>query len=435
MLKVFGFLLFLLILAVWIWLCTIVFKRLETDGFKGKTVLNNEMTLLVSYAGFFAFIYLLSGLWSLKLFFLFVASGQLAFVLSWLFNVLGGGESEKIVIRSLWAGKEWDFNNPRLNKVNRVFLRVVFLAYPIVAGILYFRHPWSSEILKLLIVKYSLLFLILSSYPALVVAGASLLSSENLDEDTRQRFFINMLVGILPSTPFIALAIWAFGAAHSGLPMDFPALSYTFSFTALLLMLAFFGVTVVLPYLAGIQRGRRRMITLLEIQRNYAAKLADILESPAAASYQGKLAALNDAVADDRRVLTESDKFIAAVEAANKRDPATISPGDQSLIDSLKQTRDLDPRFKFLDNTAEFQSELKELIEDLQQRSAATIETAAALWSKKFEQRKADLATEIQAASTRKPRMITILSTLATMILSAVFSEVGKAAWHIISSK
>jgi len=221
MLKILAFVVFLIAFVVWalgVAFCTL---KLQKDLLEGRSFWSGELTLLVTYVGFFGFIYLLSGFWSLRLVLLFFIAAQLGALIGYVLNVALGAQSEKSGMRALWAGKEIDIKFPRLTMVGQILSGLIFLSYPVVAGVLYFHHVWSSEALKILIVKYSLLLLILSGYPLFIAIMMSILASENLDEDTRQRFFINQLCGMIPTALFVALAIWAFGIGGPGLPFDF----------------------------------------------------------------------------------------------------------------------------------------------------------------------------------------------------------------------
>lgn len=432
MVKIIVFLVFLIAYALWAVGCFLITIKLQNDVLKGKSFLSGELMLLLTYAGFFGFIYLLSGLWSLRLLVLFLVAAHLGVLVAFLLNVALGAQSEKLGMHGLWAGKEIDIKFPRLSKAGQVLGGVIFFSYPVVAGILYFRHTWSSQALKILMVKSTLVLLILGGYTVFVTIIMSILASENLDEDTRHRYLINQFGGMIPNALFVALAIWAFGIGGPELPFDFAGARQTLSVRTLLLMFGFFAAFMLIPYVLGTLRAGRRKVTLLEKRRNYAAKVADILESPNGTLYVGKLNQLLDEISKTRAELINQDALLALADEI-ERNPDQISAEAKPLVNALEQTRDLDPRFKFLDDLSDLGKQVEETVSDLQRRVGTNTEEAAGKWGDKFEKRKAELCEEIKAARNHRPIVIALLATAVGLVASGFLGEVGKASWQIIS--
>src|ERR1035441_3551964 len=84
------------------------------------------------------------------------------------------------------------------------------ISYLIAAGIIHFRYPWGSPVLVAASVKYTLLCFI-GTYPLLLTTIIGIITSENLDEDTRQGVFISQMTAVIPTALYVALALWAFG--------------------------------------------------------------------------------------------------------------------------------------------------------------------------------------------------------------------------------
>lgn len=429
---VLTFLIFLVAYGLWAWGCNLALKKSIADLAAGKSFWSSELVLVASYSGFFCFLYLLSGFWNLRLVLIFFATAQLGSLLALLVNAFLGAQSEKTCMRSVWAGKEIDIKYPLMNTIGGPLMIIIFLAYPVVAGIVHFQHAWSSDVLKILIVKCSLLLLILGGYPLMMTVTIMMLVSENLDEDTRLRIFVNQLVGMIPTALLVAFAIWAFGIGGPGLPFDFAGVSGTVSVRALLLVLLFFAFSVVIPYFLGTLRAKRRKLALCRETRDYVSRLADILESPTGPLYVSKLTQLSKEVADERSKLIQADALLTlaeAIDAAPEQIPGEAKP----LVDALEKTRDLDPRFKFLDDLTKLGTKVQEITDDLQRRSGSDVEKVAKDWSTQVEKSKADLAEEIKAAESIKPPIAGLLGTMAMTIITAVLEEVGKASWQIIS--
>ena len=104
------------------------------------------------------------------------------------------------------------------------------------------------------------------------------------------------------------------------------------------------------------------------------------------------------------------------------------------LVDALGRTRDLDPRFKFLDSLTELTKDTVEVMADLEKREGKKVEEAAQRWSTKFEHRKAELDKRIEATNA-KPVVTAIIGAVAVTLVSAITSAVGQAAWQMISHR
>ena len=305
---------------------------------------------------------------------------------------------------------------------------VVTLAYVVAGGILHFRYPWNSPILHIAAVKYTLIFLIFGNYPAMMAEVAAMLASENLDENTRQQIFVNQLAGMIPTALFVALALWAFGAGGTDVPATFATISNTFSIRVTILMVGFFLLLFILPYVIGTQRASRKRMKLLESKRNLTGKLADLLESPVASKYAPGISQLRSEISVEWQALTNSSPVFAL-----ERDP---NPSDdtKTIAVAVKESKALDPRFVQADDLASFDAELTEIGDDLQAHTGDTVVAAAERWSKKYENRKAELSTKVSTTHDAKPLVTAALGMAASALVSSVLSGVGQAAWGAISS-
>jgi hypothetical protein len=281
-------------------------------------------------------------------------------------------------------------------------------------------------------VKYTLLCFI-GTYPLLLTTIIGIITSENLDEDTRQGVFISQMTAVIPTALYVALALWAFGVGGADLPVSFGNLSHSFSLRTTLILIAYFGGLVLLPYFIGTQRGKRKRLGLLHEKQEYMRTLADILESPAASRYVSKLTALRDQAAAEREALKQSHQLMLLDESATSS-PADFPEQATPLVKAYRLSRDLDPRSKFFDYLAQFENQLEEIISDLQARPPATMEDAAAKWSKLYERNNAQLAKEIKRTTGAAPLAGVALGTVATAIVSPILAGVGKAAWSWISA-
>jgi hypothetical protein len=426
--KLLFVLVFLCAVGLWMWGGSVLNKEVIRDVGKDSLFRNTE-TMLLSNAALFVFIYLLSGMWNLRLVMLFVVAGLLSIIMARVLKSLLGSEGDKIDSQVFATGGEVGMKLP---PAALAMLAVLLIAYLIAAGIIHFRYPWGSPVLVAASVKYTLLCFI-GTYPLLLTTIIGVITSENLDEDARQGFFISQMTAVIPTALYVALALWAFGVGGADLPVSFGNLSHSFSLRTTLILIAYFGGLVLLPYFIGTQRGKRKRLGLLHEKQEYMRTLADILESPAASRYVSKLTALRDQAAAEREALKQSHQLMLLDESATSS-PADFPEQATPLVKAYRLSRDLDPRSKFFDYLAQFENQLEEIISDLQARPPATMEDAAAKWSKLYERNNAQLAKEIKRTTGAAPLAGVALGTVATAIVSPILAGVGKAAWSWISA-
>lgn len=430
--KLLFFLMFLCAIGLWMWGGNALNKRISRDIGKDSLFWKTETATLLSNAGLFVFIYLLCGMWNLGLVILFVVAGQLSIIMALVLNSMLGSQGEKFTSRVFAGGGELGMKYPKFSRFALAMLVVLLIAYLIAAGIIHFRYPWESPVLVAASVKYTLLFFI-GSYPLLFTEVIATITSENLDEDTRQGVFISQMTAVIPIALYAALALWAFGVGGADLPVSFGNLSHSFSLRITLILIAYVGGLVLLPYFIGTQRGKRKRLGLLHEKQEYMRTLADILESPAASRYVSKLTALRDQAAAERETVKQNHQLMLLDESATSS-PADFSEQATPLVKAYRLSRDLDPRSKFFDYLAQFENQLEEIISDLQARPPATMEDAAAKWSKLYERNNAQLAKEIKRTTSAAPLVTVAVGTVATAIVSPILAGVGKAAWSWISA-
>jgi hypothetical protein len=336
-------------------------------------------------------------------------------------------------LRGLWAGGEIGIKHPVAIPVIVLLSGALTLCYPIVGGIVFFRHPWASQMLQIAVVKYSLLFLGLNGQLMLMAVTWSILSSEDIDDDTRQRIFINQIGGLIPTAIFAALAFWAFGLGGTPLTLDFiGAPEGTLSLQTLLLLLVFFGVTVLVPYLVGTQRARIKNLDFLKKVRGYVTEIAEILAVPTGSLYVVRLTALRDKIVSSGNQLVNSDPLLLC-ELSGRQNPEQVPADKKDMLDAIGKSRDLDVRFRFLEELKLLENELEGIVADLQKRDAATIEVAAEHWSKTYQNRKAERDKTIETTASKKPFVTATVGSMVMLIVSGVLSEVGKFAWQLIA--
>jgi hypothetical protein len=210
-------------------------------------------------------------------------------------------------------------------------------------------------------------------------------------------------------------------------------LSHSFSLKITLIIVAYFACLILIPYFIGTQRGKRKRLALLHERQEYVRTLADVLETPGGLRYIPKLTALRDQIAAEGETVKQSHKLMLLDEWQTKS-PSDFPEQTAPLVEAFRHSRDLDPRSKFCDFLSKFDSELQEIIDDLQARPPETLEDAAAKWSKTYETRHTQLGEEIKGATSAAPFVTVAVGTIATAIVSPILAGVGKSAWAWISA-
>ena len=429
MFKALIFVAFLIASVLWFLASFFVLAKNGGDLVEDRLFWPNQRMLLLSNIPFFLFVYLLSGFWSTRLFVLYFVAGEVGVISSFLLSALLGGEGQGFGPRVVWAGKELEMEYPVISKVLQGLALASLLAYFVVASVFYFRHPWGSRELSIPIIKYSLLLLIFVPYPTVLVPVMSMLSSDNLDEETRQHIFINQLGGMVPMVLFVAMVLWAFGVGTgvNAVPLAFPVFSQTLSLRVLLILAAVFAAAILFPYLIGSHRSRNLNEGLLKKRQQIVRDLTNILESPTGPQYNARLTQVSAQVTAMRADFIAHDVVLKKLE-----DPKFDQP--EILARALQRSKDADPRFEFLNDLALYETEIQEVIGDLQRRAATDVEAAAARWAEKFKSRKADLLEELEEARAVRSAPTVWVGTAAATIISGILGEVGKVAWTTISN-
>ncbi|HVP54431.1 MAG TPA: hypothetical protein VMU45_05485 [Candidatus Eisenbacteria bacterium] len=306
------------------------------------------------------------------------------------------------------------------------------LAYVIAGGIIHFRYPWNSYPLHVGVVKYTLIFLIFGSYPMMLAGMVGMLSAENIDESTRQQILMNQLGGMIPNALFVALALWAFGAGGTDVPASLSQVLHTYSPRVIGLILAFFVFLFILPYWIGTQRGGRRRRKLLEKRRDFTGELARILEAPTPAKYVTNLDTLRNRLGGEwKGVMNSSPVMDLCAKFESK--PDALEPQFQVIAGEISKSKQLDPRFPFVEGLAELDEQIKDIKVFLQGRPPETIVQDARDCSETFEKQKGAIEQQINPPHEAKPILAVLVTTVVSAVVGAVASGIGQAAWGAIS--
>jgi hypothetical protein len=417
--KIVVFVLFILLYALYAWIAHVFGQKVKRDLMEDRTFWNSQIGIVLSIVPFCVFIYLLSGVFSIRLVaLLFLGSqiGVLIFAIVWGFL---GSTHSKWGPRGVWAGGEFGMKQGLALVLITVPTVLLVIVYPIAAGIAYFRLP--DEELTQRILQYTLVAVIFSAYPAVLATSISSLVSKNVDDETRARLFAVQASQLIQTALFLALAFWAFGIGHSS-TNPVVGMSLSLEPRILSLLFLFFVGTALLPYMIGVQRSKRWRAQLLGRQEQWLRKVMDVLQSPNALSYRAKLDHLQTELAEDASEFEQSDTMVLA---ARLIDQGQNDPPLNELAPLYKRARDL---------IEGFTQRIREIMQDLEiPKSNAAKVRAGGQWAAVLQSQRDEICADIKAIEARKPPIWVGVGVLATPVLSGVLTEVSKSLWQVFS--
>jgi hypothetical protein len=92
--------------------------------------------------------------------------------------------------------------------------------------------------------------------------------------------FVGRAFGLLPSVISFSLLFWAFQIGSSGPGLSVSGAPITLSVALVLLLVALFMISVVGPYVVGLERAKKHRIELLEAERAWVLRVLEVFEDP-----------------------------------------------------------------------------------------------------------------------------------------------------------
>lgn len=312
------------------WMLQAILKKSSAD--KAPSVfLVQEGSLLTNYVGFFIIIYLLTGFWSWPLSLAFVASAHLGLIFGLLlWGFLQSGETRWLA-RAGWAGGEWGLKNPLIMVLIGGVSILILVGYFIFAGIAYF-HIDASPALTATIFQYTIVFTVFGMLISSITSMPMLLSG-NVDENTRTRYLVNQIGALVPTALFLALALLFF----AGQPVETAQILTVRFLPVVVLLLGYFVLSTLFPYLLGIRRARNQSLALLGQRKGWLEELWNILSKPSSAHYLERLEGVKTEIAAAEDDLARTDKMI---EWGKQIDSNTAPPEIAAIVPTYLQCRD-----------------------------------------------------------------------------------------------
>ncbi len=392
-----------------------------------------ELSLLKDLLAFFAFVYLLSGFWNLKLMLVMLVAVHLGPLTGWFLNNAFGTNAEILTLRGYVIGYELGANAPSLVKTPPKIVAAVVFCYPLIAAYFYFRNPWGSPLLQAQEIKCTLLLLIISGYLFTSLLVPKMMASANLDEVARQNMFFTQLASFIPIGVYLAIGAASFGINQNSVRLDvFGAPGRTLSLELLAVLFAFFAFTTLIPSLVGSQRARVRELELVERARDIVTEIEDVLETPDKSAYVIKLETTRSRVEQLQQQFLVEEPIFALLERIGS-DPDKAPQEQKNLKVSMDLTAKMDARARYLETLARLQNELREVIANLKLRGDSEIEEAAAKWGKRYQGQAGAFTARIGELTNHKPILAAGLGSGLLLIASGILGEVAKSAWGLIA--
>jgi tetratricopeptide (TPR) repeat protein len=260
------------------------------------------------------------------------------------------------------------------------------------------------------------------------------LYSRNLDRETAKSVFVSQfgLVGI--NVLWLLLLLY-------GLTDIYPSLKgliggYSPYTQVILILVPLYVFTLFIPYLEGIRRSEKRREQLFHMRQTWLDRLSDILEVPTPTSYISKLEQFLEDLERDRKEFVEKDEMVKLTEDwQNSKDPqADLEMNKrfdehQIMLEAYQKSREMDPRFNYLDFLVSLRDHVKECMVQLKltgQIGESELTKVASSYSKVYHSKKDEFTKLIEEDKRTKPNWTVALATIITLVLTPLLTEIGK---------
>jgi len=437
-LKIPIFIVFLLVFIGWIIASAYIFKKFVTDLLHGKYFWANILAQCLAVVGLFGFVWLLSFFLSIKLILLFILCSYIGSIITGILWRLIGTTDIPWAASGMWTGSELGLKYPWIFPCGTILNTLIFIAYLIVSGIIYFSNPIPSSKATLLIFRYTVIVMYGTSLIVILPSLISTLSSRNLDEDTRLRMLINQGGGLITNALIIALLFWSFEITGKGYNLEVGNISLAISPILILVVFGYFVCTILLPYFIGAQQAKKWRINLTEKNKTWLNKLLEVLEFPNPSQYSPKLEQLQMDLVSEENQLVKNDAMIKLGVDIDAMDTTEVSSAwlERNLIEAYKDSRDYEPRFTYLDFIRHLKDKIAEIFDELEkQKKESEKVNIAKAFAQSYRSKKDEIVKELEVEHKAKPIVSTVIVGLVLAIIVPILNELAKWIWLTFEQK
>lgn len=454
-------------------------KRVSANARRQRTqqFMLGQALLLISVGGLVIYLYVLSGYFSISLLLVLLTGSEVAAIIGAGLRGLSGTSDAAPKSSLATATLDFDVRYPTVAKTLNLLPALVLGVYPAMCGVLFFWLPRSTLPTRILQVTM-LYYLALSGMNA--IRTSITVSSENLDEPTRQTALLNGAAELVPVMLFLSTTFWAFGVGTEGHQVLIGDTSLVVTPLVIGAIAAYFLIFALLPYIAGTQRGKRKVRLFLDERNSWYDRLHDALIMPTPQLHERKLEGFEAEVRNDRdafvnenpvlmldaRLTTQRTKHdshdavddIPELEAPiSMRRPtlpalpealrhwtklldhagvesASTDDFQRFIVTKMIEARVVDPRFKHLHWFDGLLEEIKEARRSMhRQRSLRDKEVAAATWAQAYRVRAEQTTAQIKEIQHTRAPVIVGASAIIGPLGTVVLDQFGSFAWETFS--
>jgi hypothetical protein len=309
--QVLWFLLFLLAYVIYFALGA-SFVKADKIKTKALSFFYLEAAFLLSTAALYVFVLILTRFSNILIAGYYFLSTQIYVLVAMALGIVRfGRRSSPYRAETLWATTCFIIRNFWLiGALNIIQSVVLAIAYPVLAGIIFFSGDSATSV-TLGIIRITLLILFIGALGLSLPTQLSVALSENLSSATRRRFFVFSAASILPTGVLLSTLLWTFNASASKTARSPVRFHLAYSPLELSILLIYFVIIFLLPYVIGVVRGTQQEDDLQRRKTELLSKTIDILRIPKSDSYAQALSSLLIEVQTQFISFVRSDKSIA----------------------------------------------------------------------------------------------------------------------------
>jgi tetratricopeptide (TPR) repeat protein len=368
---------------------------------------------LINLLGFLAFSWILCGLFDFFALFLFLALCIVVLVIiGSIYALLGLPDNAWLERLSIKLAASLQ-DRRSLDKSISILSILAAICYLLAPTIFYFRYEMHSEESMLFYLRIFFLIIFFVGLVVTLPVAISLLSSVDLDKDTRNMLLIIQFAYISINSIYLSLILWVFGFGIELLSIS-PIL--------LGIMIFSFLFAFLLPYLSGWEREKRWRDSILKKQLFWTENIKNVLVVPTSRLYVPKLQRINREINSERSNFErKSDRIDDIQKNRNDLNKLSISAPDPMQSD---------PKSVYLYFLKSLQWEIQEIIElfEASGEDSKTIENAK-IYSELYMSRKGEILDLINANRNSKPilwiGLTFILTPFLATIIGYISNEIG----------
>jgi hypothetical protein len=405
--------------------------RLQQRSGPSPTFFQSFLSTSIAFTAFLAYVWILTGFWNPLLLGAFIGLAFMSLLTAKiLWAVIGPDEDVNFTEQTMYIGGEYSIRYPWGFRIMSMLLISYLLFMPVVLGIAYFSNVVPSEAATQSIIRWGAVLNIIGGLLVFGPLSAYLLSSRNTNEDIRSIYAIQQISAVFMMAVWVGLALWAFnttGAGGYSVPLG-GTLQFHVSPIFLGILFGFLAITLVIPFVMGSQRGKKRRLRLFQIRKKLVGDLYEVLTQPK--FDLAELQAISTDVEEAKEDLLNKEPVMKTWLTFAKPDPSGVtSPGIEAANDLFRKGRDTDIRFQQLDYFDELRQEIDEMAEILEKQTKPKPE----MFVKSVEYKQKAVGEEIKTVEDTKPQIYALVFFVVTAVVSQIFSSFGQWAWELFT--